>query len=211
MNIEVEIEKLVYGASGLGFVGGPPGETGRGSPASPGGKAVFVEGALPGEKVLAKVLSEKSNYCKARVTKVLESSPVRMDPPCPYIYSCGGCQYQHITYPQELHWKEEQVRESFTQALKVDPGLIAKIRSGAKEYGYRTSITLHRTRKENNKPQRLAFIGRDNRSMILIDNCMIADKGLKNVFVSEFKLEKNEEKRVFKVTDKQEWVSNHCS
>jgi tRNA/tmRNA/rRNA uracil-C5-methylase (TrmA/RlmC/RlmD family) len=193
MNVEISIQKLVFGGSGLGFVDG---------------KAVFVEGALPGEKVLARVVNEKHNYCKARVARILDASPSRMDPPCPYIHACGGCQYQHITYPEELHWKEEQVHESFTQALHLDPSLIARMRSGEKEYGYRTSITLHRSRKENNKPQRLGFIGRDNRSMVMIDNCMIADSALKSVFTSEFKLDRNEEKRVFKVTDKKEIVSS---
>ena len=193
MNAEIKIEKLVFGGSGLGFVDG---------------KAVFVEGALPDEKVLAKITAEKHNYCKAHVIKVLEASPARIHPPCPYIYACGGCQYQHVTYTQELHWKEEQVRESFTQVLKIDPARIEKIRFGRKEYGYRTSITLHRTQKKNNKPQRLAFVGRDNRSMIMIDNCMLADPALRKVFISEFHLEKNERKRVFKVTEKDEVVSS---
>lgn len=193
MNVEILIKKLVFGGDGLGFVDG---------------KAVFVEGALPDEKVLARIVTEKHNYCKARVVRVLEPSPSRMDPPCPYINACGGCQYQHVTYPQELFWKEEQVRESFTQALKLDPALIERIRSGSREYGYRTSITLHRTRKENNKPQRLAFIGRDNRSRVLINHCMISADALKPVFTSEFKLEKNEEKRVFKVTEKNAIVSS---
>ncbi|HOW87036.1 MAG TPA: TRAM domain-containing protein [Candidatus Omnitrophota bacterium] len=186
MNVELTIEKLVFGGDGLGFIDK---------------KACFVEGALPGEKVLARIVHEKPNYAKARLIRVLEPSPCRIAPPCPYIQACGGCQYQHLPYEEELRWKEEQVKESFRQALKLDPSMIRPIQRGPKEYGYRNSITLHRTRQKGNKPQRLGFIGRDNRSVILIGNCLLAEDALKKIFTEEHTLGKNEEKRVFKTDE----------
>ncbi len=187
MDIELKIEKLVFGGDGLGFVEG---------------KACFVERALPGEKVLARILSDKSNFMKAKLVRVLEASPHRIHPPCPYIERCGGCQYQHLPYAQELKWKENQVRESFAQAFKGEEIPILPIQHGPKEYGYRKSITLHRTTEKNHKPQRLGFIGHDNCSKVLIDYCMLADERLKEIFTAEHKLGRREEKRAFKLDEK---------
>ncbi|MFA5168089.1 MAG: TRAM domain-containing protein [Candidatus Omnitrophota bacterium] len=187
MDIELRIEKLVFGGDGLGFVGG---------------KACFVEGALPEEKVLARISSDKPNFMKARLVHVLEPSPHRIHPPCPYIERCGGCQYQHLPYPEELKWKENQVRESFSQAFKTGEIPVLPIQHGSKEYGYRKSITIHRTTEKNNKPQRLGFIGHDNYSKVLINYCMLADERLREVFTAEHKLNRREEKRAFKLDEK---------
>jgi len=187
MDLELKIEKLVFGGDGLGFVEG---------------KACFVEGALPNEKVLARILSDKPNFMKARLVRILEASPHRIHPPCPYIERCGGCQYQHLPYSEELKWKERQVRESFAQAFKEEEIPILPIQQGAKEYGYRNSITIHRTTEKNNKPQRLGFIGHDNYSNVLIDYCMLADKRLREIFTAEHRLNRREEKRGFKLDEK---------
>jgi tRNA/tmRNA/rRNA uracil-C5-methylase (TrmA/RlmC/RlmD family) len=187
VDIELKIEKLVFGGDGLGFVDG---------------KACFVERALPGEKILARILSDKPNFMKAKLLRVLEASPLRIYPSCPYIERCGGCQYQHLPYPEELKWKELQVRESFSQAFKGEPISILPIQYGAKEYGYRNSITIHRTTEKNNKPQRLGFIGHDNYSKVLIDHCMLADERLKEIFTAEHQLHRREEKRGFKLDEK---------
>ncbi len=187
MDIELKIEKLVFGGDGLGFVDG---------------KACFVERALPGEKILARILSDKPNFMKAKLLRILEASPHRIHPPCPYIDRCGGCQYQDLPYAEELKWKERQVRESFSQAFKGEEIPILPIQYGAKEYGYRTSITIHRTTEKNNKPQRLGFIGHDNYSKVLIDYCMLADERLREIFTAEHKLNRREEKRAFKLDEK---------
>jgi 23S rRNA (uracil1939-C5)-methyltransferase len=76
--IEVQIEKIVFGGEGMGHAGG---------------KICFVEGVLPGEKVLARVTEEKSNFIRAKLLKVLNASAERTDPPCPHVSHCGGCQY----------------------------------------------------------------------------------------------------------------------
>lgn len=187
MDIELKIEKLVFGGDGLGFVKG---------------KACFVERALPGEKIIARILSDKPNFMKAKLIRVLEPSPHRIHPRCPYIERCGGCQYQDLPYAEELKWKEHQVRESFSQAFKGEEISILPIQYGAKEYGYRKSITIHRTTEKNNKPQRLGFIGHDNYSKVLIDYCMLADEQLKEVFTTEHKLNRREEKRAFKLDER---------
>jgi tRNA/tmRNA/rRNA uracil-C5-methylase (TrmA/RlmC/RlmD family) len=187
MDLELKIEKLVFGGDGLGFVDG---------------KACFVEGALPGERIHARILNDKANFMKAKLIRVLESSPHRIHPPCPYIERCGGCQYQHLPYPEELKWKENQVRESFAQVFKSEEVPILPIQHGTRDYGYRTSITIHRTTEKNHKPQRLGFVGHDNYSKVLIDHCMLADEKLREIFTAEHKLNRREERRGFKLDEK---------
>ncbi len=187
MDIELKIEKIAFGGEGLGFING---------------KVCFVENTIPGEKILARLVTEKPNYSKAKLIRVIEPSPLRVRPACPYIERCGGCQYQHLSYAEELSQKESQVRESFTHTFKIPESHITPIQSASKEFGYRNSITLHRTNERNNHPQRLGFIAHDNYSKVLIDYCLLADELLRPIFTSEHRLRRQEEKRGFKLDEK---------
>ena len=58
-------------------------------------RLVFVFGGIPGEEVIAKVISQKRNYIAAEVVEILNPSPKRIKPPCIYFGNCTGCQLQH--------------------------------------------------------------------------------------------------------------------
>lgn len=189
-NFEVRVEKTAFGGDGVGSLEG---------------KICFVEGALPGETVIAQLLQEKRNFLRAKAIKVLESSPFRVTPPCPYLESCGGCQYQQVTYHEELRIKESQVREIMDRALGL-AGIVEPIQYAEKEYGYRNSVTLHRSAK-GGKPQPLGFIGRDNKTVIAVKNCLLADEGLRPVFGLKFRLQKKEERVTFRLSEKREIIS----
>ena len=194
MNIEIVIEKTAFGGDGLGIMKG---------------KTCFVEGALPGEKVLAQVLQDKKNFIKAKIVKVLKPSPHRLTPPCPYVSHCGGCQYQHVDYSEELKFKESEIREIFQRSLKVSQALIEPIVYSPKDYGYRNSITLHRTMDSTKEPQRLGFIARDNRSKVVIKNCLIADERFRPLYEKKWSLKKNIQKITFKLSENGEIFSDH--
>jgi tRNA/tmRNA/rRNA uracil-C5-methylase (TrmA/RlmC/RlmD family) len=135
-------------------------------------------------------------------------SPYRIDPPCPYVGTCGGCQYQHMTYDEELRWKENQVRESFLQALKLDPTLVEPIQHSDQSYGYRTSITLHKTTRNHRVAQKLAFIGKDNESRVPIDACLLADPRMKNIFLSKYFVGEREKNRSFRLSSNGDIVTS---
>ena len=78
--------------------------------AAQGGLTVFVEQALPGERVLAQVTEVRRRYARARVLRVLEASPARVAPPCPLYGRCGGCAMQFMDYAAHLAALQEQVR-----------------------------------------------------------------------------------------------------
>jgi 23S rRNA (uracil-5-)-methyltransferase RumA len=76
-------------------------------------QVVFVEGAIPGEVVVARVTGVERQFARARLVRVLKPSPHRKTPPCPVYEACGGCQLQHIAYPFQLRLKKELVEEAF--------------------------------------------------------------------------------------------------
>ncbi|MGB8061113.1 MAG: 23S rRNA (uracil(1939)-C(5))-methyltransferase RlmD [Candidatus Sulfotelmatobacter sp.] len=105
------IEKMIYGGDGLTHL--PADERGR-------GKAVFLPFVLTGEKVEATITQQKSGFARAQVEVVVEPSPQRIAPACPYFSSCGGCHYQHATYEHQLEIKQEILREAFRRTAKLE-------------------------------------------------------------------------------------------
>lgn len=85
-----------------------------------GGFTLFVPLAAAGERVLAQVEEVKKNHGRARLVEVIQSSPDRSAPPCDVFGRCGGCQLQHISYPEQLRMKERQVRDSFTRIGRME-------------------------------------------------------------------------------------------
>ncbi|WP_088008191.1 23S rRNA (uracil(1939)-C(5))-methyltransferase RlmD [Indiicoccus explosivorum] len=79
---------------------------------------VFVQGALPGEEVTAQVTAVKRNFAEARILKVRKPSPHRQNPPCPIYTACGGCQLQHLAYPQQLIEKRDLVVQALERYVK---------------------------------------------------------------------------------------------
>ncbi len=156
------------------------------------GKVCFVEGVLLGEEVEVAVIQEKKNYSMARLVSISQKSDARVEPPCEYYSKCGGCQYQHMDYKEELSMKEAQVREAFRHELSTQDALIESIQSCDTEgYRYRHTVTLRPLHHSRTTPTRLGYVGRDNASSIVVDDCLLADKGLKEVFTAKMKLPRN--------------------
>ena len=84
------------------------------------GIVVFVAGALPGEHIRAMILSIKKNYAYAKLLDVLEPSPHRVTPPCPYFGRCGGCSCQHMDYAYTLEYKRGVVAQAMLKIAGVD-------------------------------------------------------------------------------------------
>ena len=84
------------------------------------GRVVFVRGALPGETVRVEVTSSGARFLRASVVEVLSASPDRVDPPCPYFGTCGGCDWQHASPSLQLTLKTSLVREQMKRVGRFD-------------------------------------------------------------------------------------------
>jgi 23S rRNA (uracil1939-C5)-methyltransferase len=109
--VELTIEKLIYGGDGLARLA---------SDDDSRAKTIFVPYVLPGEKVEATIAEERPGFARADLTEVLQPSPKRTPAPCPYFGECGGCQYQHISYEEQLRLKTEILRETLRRTAKLD-------------------------------------------------------------------------------------------
>ncbi len=110
-----------------------------------GGRVVFVRHSLPGERVRARITAVTATYARADAVEVLEPSPDRVEPPCPYAGPgrCGGCDYQHISLEAQRRLKaarvEEQLRRlsGLERTVEVEP-----VRGGQGGLGWRSRVRL---------------------------------------------------------------------
>jgi 23S rRNA (uracil1939-C5)-methyltransferase len=107
--VELWIDKLAFGGQALGRVEG---------------FVVFVEHALPGQRVRVRITRKKSQFAEGRVVELLEQSPAYTPPFCRHFGVCGGCQWQDLAYEEQLHWKHLQVREALRHLRGLRPEVI---------------------------------------------------------------------------------------
>lgn len=81
----------------------------------PDGRAVFVRGALPGERVGIEVTQDKGRFCEAECLSVSEPSPKRREPVCPHYGKCGGCSALHMDYACSLELKRQAVFDALVR------------------------------------------------------------------------------------------------
>ena len=103
------------------------------------GFTVFVPGALPGERVRARVGVVKKAYASAVLTEILEASPERREPRCPVYAACGGCQLQHLSYEAQLPEKRRQVEDAVRHIGGLD-GVEICPTIGGEPWGYRNKM-----------------------------------------------------------------------
>jgi 23S rRNA (uracil1939-C5)-methyltransferase len=123
----VKIEKMAFGGSGFGHLDG---------------KACFVPFTAPGDVVRIRVKVEKRSYLEGEPAEILEASPLRVTPPCPVFGSCGGCNWQHLSYPDQLVVKEEIFTDILWRSGRVARERIGPVLPAPEPFGYRSRIQL---------------------------------------------------------------------
>jgi 23S rRNA (uracil1939-C5)-methyltransferase len=108
---------------------------------SPEGKVVFVEGALPGERVSFTKVRDKRKFDVARVTEIFEPSAGRREPRCPHFSVCGGCATQHADERTQMAAKQRWLEDCLERIGKVKPETLLPIVYGP-EWGYRHRARL---------------------------------------------------------------------
>lgn len=104
------------------------------------GRVVFARGALPGETVDVEITKRTSKFWRANVLAVLEASPERVEPPCPWFGTCGGCAWLHTDPAHQLVLKAYVVRQTLRRLGGIDWAV--DVQSLGLAAGWRTRVTL---------------------------------------------------------------------
>ncbi|HWJ35509.1 MAG TPA: 23S rRNA (uracil(1939)-C(5))-methyltransferase RlmD [Steroidobacteraceae bacterium] len=105
------------------------------------GKAVFIEGALPGERVRFRVFKRRRRLDEAGLVEVLTASPDRVVPRCPHFGTCGGCSLQHLAPTAQLVAKERQLLDNLERIGRIRPARVFAPLRGP-EWAYRRRARL---------------------------------------------------------------------
>ena len=136
------------------------------------GYTLFVKDAVIGDTVLAKVMKAKKNYGYARLMEVVEPSPDRVEPPCPYARQCGGCQLQAMSYEQQLRFKTNKVKNHLMRIGGMEEVPMEAIIGMEHPYRYRNKAQFPVGRSKEGKIITGFYAGRTH-SIIENRNCRL--------------------------------------
>jgi 23S rRNA (uracil1939-C5)-methyltransferase len=157
----LEIESLAYGPYGIGRIDH---------------QVIMVPATVPGDKICARVTDSKGNYAVGEKLRLLEPSPLRQTPPCPYVHDCGGCPWQQVQYAAQLKAKEQSVADALRRIGKLDGFELRPIIASPHEYHYRRRIRL-----QCDKTKRIGFFRAFSHDLVEVDRCLIADNAFNKI------------------------------
>jgi len=160
--VDLKIESLVSGGDGLARHRSSTVDSGDGF-------VVFVPRTAPNERVRARITSIRKNFAFAELVEVLEKSPARTTPPCPVAHTCGGCQWQHIEYTEQLRQKQNLVTGLLRKITGGAVPAINEIIPSEKPLFYRNRIQLHY------EERKLGYHRSKTHDLVAIDRCLIAE------------------------------------
>jgi len=151
--LDVTIERILPGGVGL---------------AHADGKTVFVSLAAKSDRVRVKIDREQGNLLFASITEILEPSPDRIEPPCPYFGRCGGCDFQQLTYEAQLAAKSEIIRDCLHRIAQVDLPEV-KVVSSPNPWHYRARATW----QVDQEQQTIGYYERGSRRVCDVVDCAV--------------------------------------
>lgn len=140
------------------------------------GRVVFVDGAAPGDRVLAEIVRQRKNLSEARTVEVLRPGPCRVRAPCPVADRCGGCDWQHVEYGTQLAAKRQIVRDALERNAKISDADVTAVSPSPSTFGYRNRIRLHV------EERRLCYYERRSRRAVFVTDCLIAEDRIRESF-----------------------------
>jgi 23S rRNA (uracil1939-C5)-methyltransferase len=152
--VQLRAERLVAGGDALAR--------------EPSGRIVFLQGALPGEIVRARVTAEWRDYARGVADEVVTPSPLRTTPPCRFVAAgCGGCSWQHIDPAAQVELKRAIVLEALARTGDLAD---ADVRAGPalEPWGFRTTLRMAVD------DDGLAFRGAHTHDLVVVDDCLVA-------------------------------------
>ncbi|MCL2879221.1 MAG: TRAM domain-containing protein, partial [Treponema sp.] len=153
----IKIESIAAGGEGIGRFEG---------------KAVFVRQTAPGDLVRCRISEDHKTWARAELEEIVEASPDRIQPACPYYGVCGGCDFQHLPYQVQITTKTAILRDAFTRIGKITPPELKIFTSPPWEYRNRMKFHFLDGRIK------IGLKANKSNEIIPIIACQIADPGI---------------------------------
>ncbi len=123
--VEIEVTDLAFNGKAVGHVDG---------------KVVFLDGGLPGERVLAEIVGSKPRFDKGIVLKILRPSEKRVPAVCSHFEYCGGCTWQDLTYQSQLAYKKKQVTDCLERIGGLSETSVQDVVGSVEVFRYRNKM-----------------------------------------------------------------------
>ncbi|MBN3493259.1 23S rRNA (uracil(1939)-C(5))-methyltransferase RlmD [Vibrio neptunius] len=152
----LQIEKLDHHGAGIAYQNKKP---------------IFIEGALPGEQVLAQLIESKSKFSRAALIKVQTTSEQRVEPFCPHYDQCGGCNMQHLSSEHQQAYKQQtlsQLMSKFAgQTLHLEPPIVGETK------GYRRRARISVKVDKKTRQLQFGFRKRQSKDIVTLTHCPV--------------------------------------
>ena len=162
--MQLTVERMVYGPDALAH--------------TPEGKTVFVSGAVAGDVVEARVVSDGSSFSRAVTERIVEPSPDRVDAPCPFISVCGGCPWGALSIEAQHAAKTANLTDALQRighfSAEEAGQIVRPLRHARDAWGYRNKIEL--APHVVGGKIRLGMHGVDPDQIITIDSCPLFER-----------------------------------
>lgn len=135
---------------------------------------VFVPGALPGEVVVAKIVTVKKSYAIGKLVTINTPSPYRRVPTCPVYASCGGCQISHMSYEGQLATKERRVKDVMVRIGGSREELVKPILGAAHPWNYRNKMAIPVSQATGGAV--LGYYRQGSHQVVPVDGCLIQEE-----------------------------------
>ena len=170
-SVELTVDKVIKGGLGLGRLSD--------------GQVVMVPRVLPGERVRVRLRRQHKQYQEADLLEVLTPSEQRVSPACPVYDACGGCDFQHATYDEQLRLKNGILGETLCRSgLCREEELAALLGAplaSPQTSGYRQRIRLQVAQGM------VGYFGRQSHSLVPVSRCPLAGEGINSVLAELLK------------------------
>lgn len=138
------------------------------------GKIAFVKDTLPGEEIELKIIKENSKLIEAEPTSFLKESQLRVKELCPYYKECGGCNLLHMSYEEQIKYKQSKIVDVMKKYADINSEVIKQIVPCDRQFHYRNKVTLK-------VKEKLGYFKEKTYELIPIKKCLLVNDKINEI------------------------------
>jgi len=150
---------------------------------------VFVPYALEDEEVTLEIIQVKSSYAVGTIIEISKPAAFRVEPPCPVYYECGGCQLQHMSYNQQLKFKQQKVYDALTRIGGLPHVEVQPVLGARNQWNYRNKVQM--PMGWHNGELISGFYMHGTHDLVKVDRCLIQHEEINRTIQTARKILKN--------------------